>query len=345
MATHRDLAFTLALLCGLAVGQVQAHGGHDDEGRRAVVKKEEPRNNPRAGFWRQVREGVQGYTAVKGQETDVPIQNGGQNWRRLRNGPLALAGALGLGGTVLALGGFYAWRGQVKLSEPRSGVAILRWKPFERALHWIAAIAFLLLALTGLGLLFGRAALIPLLGHEFFSWFAAAAKLLHNTVGPFVFLPGLSIMLGLWAKDNLPNKTDIAWFKAYGGMVGDGHPSAGRINAGEKAWFWLLAGGGAAVCASGLILDFPGFEQIRPTMQLSHLVHVFSALLLMAGALGHIYIGTVGTEGALEGMETGYVDETWAKQHHNLWLEELQRRPPEPDADTSVPVPPLIKGG
>lgn len=321
MPMPRFCAFLLTVLLALASGAAQAHGGHDDESFRAPAKKVEPRNNPRANFWRQVRESLPGYTAIKGQETDVLIQNGGQNWRQLRNGPLALAGALGLFGTTLALGGFYLWRGQVKLSAPRSGVAILRWKPFELALHWVTAIAFILLALTGLGLLFGRAVLIPLLGHEFFALFAALAKLLHNTIGPFVFMPGLLLMFGLWVKDNIPNKLDLAWFKAYGGIVGDKHPSAGRMNAGEKVWFWLLIGGGVVICITGLILDFPNFEQIRSTMQTAHLTHVLGSVLLMVAALGHIYIGTIGTEGALEGMKTGYVDETWAKQHHDLWLE------------------------
>lgn len=332
---HRNFAFLLVLLLAMAAGQVQAHGGHDDEAQRAPAK--ELRNNPRADFWRQVREGLQGYTAVKGQETDVLIQNGGQNWRQLRNGPLALIGALGLVGTALALGGFYTWRGQVKLSKPRSGVAILRWRLIERAVHWITAIAFLLLAFTGLSLLFGRAVLIPLLGHEVFSVVAALSKLMHNYVGPFLFLPGLLFMFGLWAKDNLPGKADIAWFKAYGGLVGDKHPSAGRMNAGEKAWFWLLVGGGAAVCASGLVLDFPNFEQIRATLQTAHLIHLLCAVLLMVAALGHIYIGTLGSEGALEGMQTGYVDETWAKQHHDLWLAEVQNQPlTELDAPAST---------
>lgn len=322
---NRYLLSLLCLLCALAAGPASAHGGHDDVAQRAAPKKAEARDNPRADFWRQVRESLPGYTAVQGRETEVLIQNGGQNWRQLRNGPLALLGGVGLIGTALALAGFYAWRGPVKLSQARSGRQILRWQPIERAVHWITAAAFIVLAGTGLALLFGRAIIIPWLGHEYFAYLATAAKWLHNTLGPFIFLPGLLSMFGLWAKDNLPNRLDLAWFKAYGGMVGHRHPSAGRMNGGEKAWFWLLVLSGTALCVSGLILDFPNFEQVRATLQIAHLVHVLCAVALMCAALGHIYIGSIGSEGALEGMQTGYVDESWARQHHDLWLDEVRR--------------------
>jgi formate dehydrogenase subunit gamma len=329
---HRILLASLLMLALPAMFMpLQAHeGGHHDHGKAETVV------NPRAGFWRQAREGVQGYTAVRGQEANVLIQGSGQNWRRLRNGLVAAYGGGLLGLAVFALGSFYLWRGRVELSHPRTGETVARWTLGERVLHWYTATLFIVLALTGLSLLYGRALLIPLIGHEAFSAYAILAKQFHNVIGP-PFIAGLLLMILFWIRDNLPNRLDIEWFKALGGMVGDRHPSAGRMNAGEKAWFWLLASGGLAVCASGLLLDFPNFGQERWLMQVSHLFHVVFALVLMAGALGHIYIGTIGTEGALEGMVTGRVDKSWAIQHHDLWYEEVNRADVKPSAPSEPP--------
>lgn len=332
---HRTPSFFRILPCRLAVlllvvlplvsPLLLAHGGGDDHPPPAPrADKVEKRLNPRADLWRRVREGESGYSAVKGAETGVLIEDGGQLWRRLRNGPLATAGSVLLIGTLAALGTFFAWRGRLRLSAPRSGVRIPRWNAFDRVLHWTTAAAFLWLALTGLTLLFGRAVLIPLLGHGSFAPLAEWAKLTHNYAGPLLFLPGLLLMVGRWARHNWPSRVDLAWFRALGGMVGDRHPSAGRMNGGEKAWFWLLAVGGLAVCASGVLLDFPFLMPVRDLLQDAHLVHLIAAVLLCAAALGHIYIGSLGTEGALEGMVSGTVDETWARQHHDLWLAELK---------------------
>jgi formate dehydrogenase subunit gamma len=290
---------------------------------------------PRAEYWRQVREGVEGVTAVQGQETGVLIQGMGQNWRQLRNGPVAALGVGLIGIVVLVLGAFYLWRGQVKIDRPRTGRRIERWNLAERALHWYTATLFIFLALTGLAILYGRAALIPLIGHEAFAAFAGVAKWTHN-VGGLMFIVGLVAMLAVWIRDNIPRRVDIDWFLAGGGLVGHKHPSAGRMNGGEKAWFWLLASAGILVSVSGLVLDFPNFGQERLVLQLSHLLHVAMTMLLIAGALGHIYIGTVGTEGALEGMTTGYVDVAWAEQHHDLWCEELREKGTSADKPTPL---------
>ncbi|MGR9100242.1 MAG: formate dehydrogenase subunit gamma [Gammaproteobacteria bacterium] len=276
-----------------------------------------------ADGWRKIREGAAGYSAVKGQETGVLIQGSGQNWRRLRNGPVATYGGWLLALTAAGLGCFFMIRGQVKLNRPRSGEMIVRWSLAERLLHWFTATVFLILMLTGFSLLYGRALLIPLVGHANFSGYAGLAKAAHNYLGP-LFIAGLLLMFAAWAKDNLPRAVDIEWFKAFGGLIGDRHPPAGRMNGGEKAWFWLLMVAGFAVSLTGLALDFTQFGQDRWLLQISHLVHAVSALLLSAGALGHIYIGTIGTEGAYEGMKKGKVDATWAQQHHDLWYEEIQ---------------------
>lgn len=284
--------------------------------------------NPIAETWRQVREGTAAYSAVQGQEANELIQASGQNWRRLRNGPMARLGAWLLAGTLAALGLFYIVRGKVPLDQPRTGRTVLRWTGAERLMHWMTALLFLILALTGLSLMYGRALLIPVLGHASFAAYAELCKGLHNLLGP-LFLAGLFILLITWLRDNIPNRSDIAWFKAYGGIIGRQHPSAGRMNGGEKLWFWLLATAGLMMGISGLVLDFPNFGQDRWIMQTAHLLHVGLAFLIMAAALAHIYIGSIGEEGALEGMITGRVDERWARQHHDLWLQAVDDADPE----------------
>lgn len=281
--------------------------------------------NPRADTWRQARQNVKGISTVKGQEANELIQGAGQNWRQLRNGPMATYGSWLLSFTIIAIAAFYMWRGQVKINHPRSGQTVLRWTLNERRLHWTTATLFILLAITGLSLLYGRYVLIPLLGYPGFSAYANAAKWIHNVLGP-VFMVALFIILIKWFKDNLFTKVDIQWFKDFGGMIGDKHPSAGKFNGGEKVWFWTLATAGVALCFSGLVLDFPNFGQEREVIIVAHLIHLLTALVLMAFSLGHIYIGTLGTEGALEGMTTGHVDTAWAEQHHNLWLQEVREQ-------------------
>ncbi len=295
--------------------------------------------NPRADYWRLVRSNENGYSAVTGRETNELIQGSGEVWRQLRNGPIATYGALLMLFTLLALGAFYLYRGKVELGHPRSGDTVERWNKQERILHWYTAVLFILLAFTGLSLLYGRAVLIPLLGHDGFSSYAIICKWVHNIAGPF-FIVGLVVMILLWFKHNIPDKTDIKWFLEFGGMIGDKHPSAKRMNAGEKAWFWTLFFAGAGVAISGLVLDFPNFDQEREIIQLAHLTHAILAILLMSFSLGHIYIGTIGTEGALEGMVTGRVDTTWARQHHDLWYEEIR----DQGKSVSSPMPDTTEG-
>lgn len=280
--------------------------------------------NPRADTWRQVRQGSpDAYTAVRGRETNVLIQNMAQNWRQLRNGPLATFGGWLLFAVLGALTLFYLTRGQVKLTHPRTGKTVQRWTLNERRLHWLTASLFIILAITGLSLLYGRYLLIPVMGHVAFAAYADVAKWAHNILGP-VFSVTLLIILVKWFKDNLFTRVDLEWFKGFGGIIGDQHPPAGKFNGGEKLWYWTLATAGVAICVTGFVLDFPNFDQTRFVIQISHLIHLSTAFLLIAFAFGHIYIGTIGTEGALEGMTTGHVDTAWAEQHHNLWLEELQ---------------------
>ncbi len=298
------------------VGIVIAEG----EANKAVYQV-----NPIAQVWKQVREGTSGYSSVRGQETGELIQGSGQIWRQLRNGPIATYAGWLLGATALAIMVFFFFRGKVKLTKPRSGNKLTRWSVGERALHWYTALLFLILTATGLSLLYGRAFLIPYIGKAEFAVYADIVILLHNLLGP-LFIVGLLLMIIVWFKDNLPSRIDLRWILECGGFIGNKHPSAGRMNAGEKLWYWLLASAGVAVCITGLILDFPNFGQDRFIIQISHLIHLILAMVLIVGALGHIYVGTIGTEGAFEGMISGQVDESWAEQHHDVWCEEVKVR-------------------
>ncbi len=284
-------------------------------------------SNPRANYWRAVRRGNEGYTSVAGQETGVLIQNGGQNWRQLRNGPVATIGGWALFLVVLAIVLFFGVKGPVPLDDGRSGRTVARWSMANRVLHWYTAILFIVLAITGLSLLFGRAVLIPLLGPEGFAGWALISKGLHNYGGP-AFSVGVVLMLVFWARYNLPEKGDWRWLAQGGGLIGKGkHPPAGRVNAGEKIFtYGAMLTIGVVVVVTGFILDFPNYGQTRDVMQTANIIHAITSLIWLGLMLGHIYLGSVGVEGALEGMSTGRVDENWAKQHHSRWYEEARRK-------------------
>jgi formate dehydrogenase subunit gamma len=277
--------------------------------------------NSRSNFWRAVRGGSEGYSAVPGAERGVLIQDG-NNWRQLRNGYIANYGGWALFLTLIAITAFFSFKGTIPIEGGRSGVHIKRWNVFERMLHWLTAISFVALSITGLSLLFGRVVLIPLMGAKGFAAWADLAIGVHNNVGPW-FGGFVVVMIVLWIRHNIPTAADFRWLKSGGGIVGNAHPDAGFSNGGEKMWFWFICTVGLAVIASGLVLNFPNWGFSRADMQLANLIHGACAISWVALWFGHAYIGSLGSEGSLEGMTSGYVDENWAKQHHNLWANEL----------------------
>lgn len=275
--------------------------------------------NPRANYWRAVRKGDAGTTQSDSPESNVLIQNGGQNWREIRNGPIATIGGWAFAVVVVLIVLFHLTVGKAKL-ERRSGRKIPRWNLFERVLHWYVAILFILLALSGLVILYGRAILLPVMGYAGFDALAHLAKPVHNYLALF-FVLGLVIMLVIWFRDNIMHKVDWEWLRGGGSYMGK-HAHAGKVNGGEKIWFWILFIAGIVLMVSGVILLFPNFGFERSTMQDADIYHGISALILSTVVLGHIYLGTIGNEGTFEGMISGEVDETWAKQHHDLWYEQ-----------------------
>jgi formate dehydrogenase subunit gamma len=280
--------------------------------------------NPRADFWRVIRQGVPAYTSTPAQGHTVLIRNGGENWREIRNGLIGRFSHWIFAVALVVMGLFYLFVGPEKLEKPPSGVMIKRYAFGERLVHWCTAALFIIMALTGLSLLWGRAALIPIFGHPVVSGYLQATKALHNYLGPLL-LAGIFLEFVIWVRDGIPRKYDLDWFKNMGGLLGGERPHIGMINGGEKGWFWLVFLFGTAVGITGTLLDFPIWGQTRFTMQLSHVIHATVAVLFVAASLGHIYMGTLGVEGAFGAMWTGYVDAVWAEQNHDLWYEEKMR--------------------
>ena len=166
--------------------------------------------------------------------------------------------------------------------------------------------------------------LLPVIGYTLFAWLTSLSKNLHNFVGP-LFAISLLFFIVLYIKDNLPKSYDFKWFASFGGMFGGKHVPSGRFNAGEKAWFWIgVVALSIVVSVTGLILNFPNFDQVRAVMIQANIIHAIAAVLVIALALGHIYMGTIGVEGAYGSMRNGYVDEAWAKEHHQLWYEDVK---------------------
>ena len=306
-----------------SAGLVQVAQAQDADDKDEAV-------NPRAEYWRAVRGGVEGYSAVSGQETGVLIQDGGQNWRETRNGPVFFYGASLIIAVLVAIAVKHIVRGRDTL-ELRTGRTIARWPAFERALHWYVAILFIILAITGLSLMFGRAMLIPLLGKEGFAVWAQFTKPVHDYLA-LPFAAGLILTLLIYMRKMFLQSHDFVWLKSVGGLIGDRHPPSGFFNAGEKIFFWLLFFGGIALTVSGFFMLFPNLGTERDAMQFWNIVHSSTSMLLIAVVLGHIYLGSFGVEGALEGMVTGSVDEGFAHEHHKLWYDEVKGGAPATDS-------------
>ncbi|MFO7647808.1 formate dehydrogenase subunit gamma [Halomonas sp. 3H] len=331
----RMLALVLALLLGLACAQpVLAQADPDREAATAV-------GGVSPDTWRQVRSGEVGpnFRDSRADSTYNLINASGEGWRQLRNRWVSPFGLIAVGGMIVVIALFYVIVGRKDLSEPRTGRKLLRWPLVVRSIHWTVATLFIVLALSGLNLLYGKFVFRPLFGDAVWGAMISASKVAHNYLGP-LFGILLVVLLARVLKHNWPKRHDLDWFRQGGGLVGKGHPDAGFANGGEKLWFWLLATAGLAVVASGFVLDFPNYGQSRDTMQWANIIHAVGALGLTAVALGHIYIGTIGSEGSLEGMTTGYVDETWARDHHNLWYEEVKdQATPEEQLTAGRPAP------
>ena len=267
------------------------------------------------------------------------IQPAGRDWRDFHRSKLPLIGGFAILGMVALLAIFLMVRGRIRVDHGFAGTSILRFASFERFTHWLTASCFIVLALSGLNISFGRILILPLFGAGAFATMSAYAKYAHDYLA-FPFMFGLIIMFLIWIKDNIPGKLDLEWIKQGGGLLSKGkHPPAHRFNAGQKGVFWIVIIGGALMSLSGWFLLFPYIPANVTTMQFWTVIHAVIAMLFIAVMLAHIYIGSIGMEGAFDAMGTGEVDLNWAKEHHSLWVEEEQAkgRAPSGNAPRAVP--------
>ncbi|HSS28375.1 MAG TPA: formate dehydrogenase subunit gamma [Usitatibacter sp.] len=284
-------------------------------------------NNPPKS-WEAASEKGQ-YASIPGRETNVLIQAEGRKWRAFHNGPLVNYGGWLVVLVFALLILTYLIAGKIRLAQPPTGRLIERFNAVERTSHWTMAICFVFLALTGAFMLWGKYLVLPWLGYKGFAYTTIAFKNIHNFVGP-LFIFSLAVSFLIFVKDNLWHARDTKWMLHIRGMFNHTEVPSGKFNGGEKLWFWgglvLL---GAFVSVTGLILDFPNWNQGREAMQYANLIHAIAAVCFIAGSFLHVYIGTIGMEGAYQAMRRGHVDEEWAREHHLLWYEDVKagRRP------------------
>ena len=309
-------------------------------------------------LWRALRYGTADISVSTGGEVaTVLVQDGGMRWLLMRSGPVAEYTAYGLGGILALLVLFYLLRGKIRIDGEKTGRTVTRFKAVERFAHWVLAGSFILLGLTGLYSLFGRTVLIPLFGKESFASIAMVSKWIHNNVS-WAFMIALVVIFFMWVVHNIPNRTDLKWLAMGGGIFKKGvHPPAKKFNAGQKLIFWSVIVLGGSISVSGLSLLFPfempmfsatfakmnalgitemlGMEPLRTVlapqeeMQLAQLWHTIVSCVLILIIIAHIYIGSVGMEGAYDAMGSGEVEEQWAREHHSLWLDELEAGKPK----------------
>ena len=315
-------------------------------------------------LWGEVRQGRSFTVTIPDRNAAILVQSYGVDWQRTRaaNGPLRDYGAMALFTVLALLFVFYLFRGRILIEHGFSGRLIERFKPVERFGHWLLAVSFILLALTGLNLLYGRDLLIPLLGKETFAAIAQAGKWVHNNVA-WAFMAGLVMVFVMWVAHNLPSLIDLKWIAKGGGMFSEGvHPPARKFNFGQKVIFWAVILLGFSASLSGISLLFPyelpvfaktfailnslGVEavwgaplatELTPLeeMQYAQIWHVMVAFAMIVVNIAHIYIGSLGMEGAFDAMGSGMVDRNWAIEHHGLWVEEEDARAGGPGASGS----------
>ncbi len=300
-------------------------------------------------FWRAIRQGDAGRVSGPNAQAGVMIQSEGDLWRAMRNGPLATYGIWVLAGMIALLALFFLLRGRIKIDAGESGHRLIRFNGFERTVHWLTASTFIVLAITGLNLLYGRYFMPYIVGPEIFAWLTFAGKFAHNYLA-FGFMIGIALMFVIWLSENIPTHHDLIWLLKGGGMFMKGvHPPSKKFNAGQKILFWLVIIGGGSLSLSGLALLFPfqfppmfagTFAQVNawfgtalPTVltpiqeqQYAQLWHAIVGIVMTAVIFGHIYIGTIGMEGAFDAMGEGEVDYNWAREHHNLWVRDLEEK-------------------
>jgi formate dehydrogenase subunit gamma len=265
---------------------------------------------------------VQGRTSLPNPAAGNLISPENRTWSNTRSGTMFWATTIAVVGMLVLLAGFYLIRGRVRIEAGRAGRTLLRFNSLERFGHWLTATCFIILALTGLNLAIGRMVILPLVGEGAFGTLTAYGKIAHNYIA-WPFMVGLVLIFALWVRDNLPAKVDMDWIRQFGGFFKRGvHVPAWRFNAGQKVIFWSVVLGGAALSVTGVFLIFPELNASFAGWQWMQTIHGLLSAVMIAIILAHIYIGSVGMEGAFDAMGNGEVDLNWAREHHSLWVEE-----------------------
>lgn len=272
----------------------------------------------------QSGEAVGGRVSIPNADAAALIAPDNQLWAAMQGSTLQILSIVAVLGTLAALVLFYLIRGRVRVAGGFSGRKILRFNAIERFAHWMLATTFIILALTGLNLIIGRTVILPLVGEGAFGTLTAWGKIAHNYLA-WPFMAALIMVFLLWVVHNIPAKIDWEWIKQGGGILKKGvHPPARKFNFGQKIVFWAVILGGAAMSYTGIMLLFPAEAGTAADWQFYQVIHALVAAGMSVLILGHIYIGTVGMEGAFDAMGTGEVDENWAKEHHSLWVDEVK---------------------
>lgn len=341
----RVIGFCSLMLLGLGVAPAQADG-HVRTG--GTVPGEVHGSTSDADYWRQIRHGLEGKVSISDQKAATMINTTGQAWRVMHNGVIPQWGGYAMLAMIVVLAAYFAYRGKIRVTGSLTGRTVQRFNLMERSVHWVSAISFVVLGLTGLNILYGRYVLKPILGPDAFAALTYAGKWAHDWIA-FAFMAGVVITAVMWTRENIPNKDDVTWLSKFGGMFNkDGsHVKAHKFNAGQKILYWLVIILGASISLTGLALlmpfeinlfggtftvlnifgfDFPTSLTVLEETQLAQLWHSAVALGLVVLMFGHIYLGTIGMEGAFDAMYTGEVDETWAREHHELWAEKLDQQ-------------------
>ena len=340
----RNLIAGLAAMIVVAVAQ--AHVPAMAQTANPDVQTEAQGTFDDSQMWQAIRKGTTGNVSIPDKNAAILIQSEGDNWRAIRNGPVSLFSAAAIFGMVFLLALFFVLRGRIKIEHGKAGYTVSRFTGIERFAHWLMAGSFIVLAISGLNMLFGRFVLMPVIGKEAFAAVTLWGKYLHNYLS-FAFMAGVALAFVLWVAHNLPSRHDLVWIMKGGGILFKGsHPPSKKFNFGQKVIFWSVTLLTISVSLSGIALMFPyetafmaktfaflnnfGFDlptALSPIQeqQLNQVWHAIVGVAFIVIILAHIYIGSVGMEGAFDAMGSGDVDANWAREHHNLWVEEMER--------------------
>jgi formate dehydrogenase subunit gamma len=320
-------ALALTVTVGVGAPALAQHAQDRDPAQRVTPNS----TNPTANIVKeedllQKLQKLEGRISIPDGKAAILQQPQGRDYRGFRENILPWLGAIAIIGILLGLVAFYFTHGRIMLEDsPESGQKILRFNGLERFTHWMTAVTFIILAISGLNYIFGKRLLMPLIGPDAFAAWSQYAKFAHNFLA-WPFMLGVLMIFVLWIRDNIPNRTDVRWLKEGGGIFGDHHPPAHRFNAGQKIVFWTVVLGGIALSVSGIIMLFPFSAADINGMQWAQYAHAVVGVIMIAAIIAHIYIGTLGMEGAYDAMGSGQVDLGWARAHHSLWVEEEQAK-------------------